>query len=101
MRQEIEAARARQGHNSDLAAEARYAREKLALYKAKAYGPSLTSPAKLRELQRASELADLRLQRAQAVAPPKAEEPEAEEPQAEEQALTEEPPAEKPRWGSA
>lgn len=101
MKREIEAARAHQGRNSELAAEARYAREKLALYRAKTFGPSLTSPAKLRELQRVSELADLRLKRAQAAAPPEPEEADAEEPEAEEQALIEDPPAEKPHWGSA
>jgi hypothetical protein len=101
MRQEIEAARARQGHNSDLAAEARYAREKVALYKAKSYGPRMTSPAKLRELQRASELAELRLERAQAVDPPETEGAEAEETDAAEQTPAADPPAEKPRWGSA
>lgn len=100
MRQEIEAARAHQGHNSELAAEARYAREKLALYKAKTFGPKLTSPAKLRELQRASEMADLRLQRAQAVEP-EAEEGAAEEKDAAEQTPTADAPPEKPRWGSA
>ena len=101
MRQEIEAARARQGHNSELAAEARYAREKLALYKAKTFGPKLTSPAKLRELQRASEMAELRLERAQAVDPPEGEAAEAEESDAVEQMPAADPPAETPRWGSA
>jgi hypothetical protein len=101
LRQEIEAARARQGHNSELADAARYAREKLALYKAKAYGPKMTSPAKLRELQRASEMAELRLERAQAVAPPEADEAEPEETDAAEQTTAADPPAEQPRWGSA
>ena len=48
----------------ELKATARYHRERLALYRARAYGSSLTSPARLRELERASELAELRLRRA-------------------------------------
>ena len=36
----------------DLRAQARYARERYDLYKAKTYGPRLTSPARLRELER-------------------------------------------------
>ena len=50
----------------DLRAEARYARERFQLYKARAYGGRLTSPARLRELQRTSEAAEARLQAAQA-----------------------------------
>jgi hypothetical protein len=50
----------------DLRAEARYARERFQLYKAKAYGGRLTSPARLRELQRISEAAEARVQAAQA-----------------------------------
>jgi hypothetical protein len=65
MKSEIEQARAREVHTSELAAGLRHARERLALYKAKSYGPRLTSPARLRELERASELAETRLQRAQ------------------------------------
>jgi hypothetical protein len=49
-----------------LEAEARYARERYQLYRAKAYGPRLTSPGRLRELERASKLADRLLDRAQA-----------------------------------
>ena len=44
--------------------EARYARERYQLYKAKAYGPRPTSPARLRELERACQLAQDRLRRA-------------------------------------
>jgi hypothetical protein len=47
-----------------LEAEARYARERYQLYRAKSYGPRPTSEARLRELQRISEGADARLQRA-------------------------------------
>ena len=47
-----------------LEAEARYARERYELYKAKTYGPRPTSLARLRELQRIHEGADGRLRRA-------------------------------------
>ena len=47
-----------------LEAEARYARERYELYKAKTYGPRATSPARLRELQRIHEGAEARLHRA-------------------------------------
>jgi hypothetical protein len=47
-----------------LEAEARYARERYELYRAKAYGPRPTSTARLRELQRIHEGADDRLRRA-------------------------------------
>jgi hypothetical protein len=66
MKNEIELARAREHHTAELAAGARYAQERLALYRAKSYGPRLTSPTRLRELERAAELADVRLHRAQA-----------------------------------
>jgi hypothetical protein len=49
-----------------LEAEERYARERYQLYRAKAYGPRLTSPGRLRELERRSKLADSRLDRARA-----------------------------------
>ena len=49
----------------ELRATARYHRERLALYRARAYGGSLTSAARLRELERASEFAALRRRRAQ------------------------------------
>ena len=48
----------------ELEAEARYARERYELYRAKAYGPRLTSAARLRELERTSKLAEQRLARA-------------------------------------
>jgi hypothetical protein len=47
-----------------LEAEARYHRERLALYRAKAYGPSPTSPTRLRELERTSAGAQARLEHA-------------------------------------
>jgi hypothetical protein len=50
-----------------LEVEARYARERYQLYRAKSYGPRPTSPARLRELERAWKLAESRLQRHQAV----------------------------------
>jgi hypothetical protein len=76
MKSEIELARAREERSSQLAAEARYARERFDLYKAKAYGPRMTSPARLRELERNSELAEQRLrnfQESPRTAPPQAE----------------------------
>jgi hypothetical protein len=48
----------------ELAAEARYARERLDLYRAKMYGPRPTSPARMRELERTAEGAEERLRRA-------------------------------------
>ena len=47
-----------------LEAEARYARERYQLYRAKAYGPRPTSMTRLRELQRIHEGAEARLERA-------------------------------------
>jgi hypothetical protein len=48
-------------------AEARYARERYELYKAKVYGGSKpTTLKRLREFERAGELAEARLRRAQA-----------------------------------
>ena len=38
----------------ELRAQARFARERYDLYKARSYGPRLTSPARLRELERES-----------------------------------------------
>jgi outer membrane protein TolC len=57
------------GSNARLAAleaEARHARERYQLYRAKAYGPRLTSAGRLRALERTSKLADSRLDRARA-----------------------------------
>jgi hypothetical protein len=48
----------------DLRAEARYARERLELYRAKMYGPRPTSMTRLRELERIHQGADARLDRA-------------------------------------
>lgn len=47
-----------------LAAEARYRRQRLDLYRAKTYSGRPTSEAHLRELRRASESADARLKKA-------------------------------------
>jgi hypothetical protein len=47
-----------------LEAEARYHRERLALYRAKAYGPRPTSLTRLRELERTSAGAQARLEQA-------------------------------------
>ncbi len=49
----------------ELEAEARYHRERLDLYRAKTYGPRLTSAARLRELERMHLGAESRLRRAQ------------------------------------
>lgn len=46
---------------ADLRAEARYARERYDLYRAKAYGPRPTSATRLRELERVHEAAQARL----------------------------------------
>jgi hypothetical protein len=45
----------------DLRAEARYHRQRYDLYRAKAYGSRATSPARLRELERACARAEARL----------------------------------------
>ena len=52
----------------ELQAQAQYAQERYDLYKARAYGPRLTSPARLRELERESMRAaeNLRFARTQA-----------------------------------
>jgi hypothetical protein len=50
----------------DLAAEARYARERADLYRAKMYGSRPTSPSRMRELERAADGAEERVQRARA-----------------------------------
>jgi hypothetical protein len=49
----------------DLRAEARYARERYDLYRAKMYGLRPTTITRLRELERMHEGADARLRRAQ------------------------------------
>jgi hypothetical protein len=53
-------------HLDDLRAQAQHARQRYDLYKAKAYGQRLTSPARMRELQRACEQAEARLRAAEA-----------------------------------
>jgi len=53
-------------HLDDLRAQAQHARQRYDLYKAKAYGPRPTSPARLRELERACEGAEARLLAAEA-----------------------------------
>jgi hypothetical protein len=55
-------------HLDQLRAEAAYRRERLALYRAKVYGPRATSSARLTELERDFELANSRLKRALATA---------------------------------
>jgi len=61
-------------HVADLRAEARYARERYDLYRAKTYGPRPTSMTRLRELERAHLAADARLLHAeQELAPPVAD----------------------------
>jgi hypothetical protein len=49
----------------DLRAEARYARERVDLYRAKAYGPRPTRADRLRELERIADGAEARLARAE------------------------------------
>ena len=48
----------------ELEAEARYARQRLDLYRAKMYGPRPTSPVRMRELEREASGAEERLRRA-------------------------------------
>jgi hypothetical protein len=62
----VEAAR---DEREQLREEARYRRERLALYRARLYGGRAASQGKLRELQRASDGASARLRRAEAAAP--------------------------------
>jgi hypothetical protein len=52
----------------DLAAEARYARQRVDLYRAKMYGARPTSPARMRELERVADGAEERLRRARRAA---------------------------------
>ncbi len=53
-------------HLDDLRAQALYARQRLDLYKARAYGSRATSPVRMRELQRSCDQAEARLRAAQA-----------------------------------
>jgi hypothetical protein len=62
----LEAAR---DEREQLREEARYRRERLALYRARLYAGRATSQNKLRELQRSSDGAAARLRRAQGGAP--------------------------------
>jgi hypothetical protein len=48
----------------ELESEARYRRERLALYRAKVHGSLPTSPVRLRQLEQASDSADQRLRHA-------------------------------------
>lgn len=52
----------------ELEAEARYARERFRLYKARAYGSRPTSPSRLRELERVADGAEARLRGAREAA---------------------------------
>jgi hypothetical protein len=52
-------------HLEQLRAEAAYQRRRRDLYRAKVYGPRATSQAKLEEMERALELAESRLARAE------------------------------------
>jgi hypothetical protein len=49
----------------ELRADARYHRERRDLYRAKMHGPRLTSPAHMKELERACGLSESRLRRAE------------------------------------
>jgi hypothetical protein len=51
----------RAGDVARLEAEARYHRERLGLYRARAYGSDTTTPGRLRELERAAAQAEQRL----------------------------------------
>ena len=54
----------------ELEADARHATERYRLYRARVHGPSPTSPARLRELQRESERAEGMLARVRATPAP-------------------------------
>jgi hypothetical protein len=64
MTSEKQAAQERKVRRAELVQLARYARERHDLYKAKSYGPSLTSPTRLRKLARERDLAERRLREA-------------------------------------
>ena len=51
-------------HLGDLEAEARYHRERLALYRARTFSSRPTSPGRLREMEQASDRAEQRLRHA-------------------------------------
>lgn len=61
MKAAIEAAQRRKKRTSELAEEARGAHERHDQYAASTGGPALSSPARLRALKQASDLADARL----------------------------------------
>ena len=56
----------------ELEAEARHACDRYRLYRARTYGPGLTSPGRLRELERQARFAEGRLERAKAEQEPAA-----------------------------
>jgi hypothetical protein len=64
----VDPAREARGHLERLREEARYRRERLALYRARLYGGRAAGQSKLRELERASRGAAARLRRAEAAA---------------------------------
>lgn len=66
----LERVEAPRDEREQLREEARYRRERLALYRARLYAGRAASQSKLRELQRASDGAAARLRRAEAKAPP-------------------------------
>jgi hypothetical protein len=49
--------------------QARYWRERRDLYRAKSYGPRVTSPTRMRELEASTQLAEARLKHAERPAP--------------------------------
>ena len=53
--------RSRATRLDELQVQARHARQRFDLYKAKAYGPRLTSPSRMRELERESARAEANL----------------------------------------
>jgi hypothetical protein len=65
----VDAARDARDERQQLRNEARYRRERLELYRARLYGGRAVSQSKLRELQRASDGAAARLERAVANRP--------------------------------
>jgi hypothetical protein len=65
----VDAARDARDERERLRDEARYRRERLELYRARLYGGRAVSQSKLRELQRASDGATARLERAVADRP--------------------------------
>ena len=70
MKSEIQFARARRARTGELADAARYAREQLVVYRGRADSPQVESPGRLRELEQASRLAELRLKLAQSARDP-------------------------------